>query len=268
VKTPNLLPFLDQLLLWRKRDKVPVIAEIKVSSAKEGLLIDGRSVESIVAQYVAGGAACLSVVTGRWFGGDPSLLEYVRSLTDLPILRKDFIVSRRELEASKSLGADAVLLTRRLMRSDSLARLAAEAVALDLVPFVEVADEPELMTTELPAEAVLAINNRDIRIQETDEGDYQTSLRLSELLGDQRAWALVSASGIRCADEVASLINAGFDGVLIGTALLRSPDIAAFLDNIRIALATEVPAYRGSSDSPFLHRRYASIIPNAMLARH
>jgi indole-3-glycerol phosphate synthase len=243
VRNSNLLPFLDQLLLWRECDKVPVIAEIKVRSAKDGPLLDRHSVENIVAQYVAGGAACLSVVTGRWFGGDPSLLEQVRSLTDLPVLRKDFIVSRKELEASKSLGADAVLLTRRLMRPDALARLAAEALALELVPFVEVADETELATTELPADAVLAINNRDIRIKESDDGDYHTSLRLSERLDRRRPQALVSASGIRCADEVASLINAGFDGVLIGTALLRCRDIARFLDSIRTTLMIDAPAW-------------------------
>jgi indole-3-glycerol phosphate synthase len=236
------LPFLEHLISWRERNKAPVIAEIKVRSAKEGLLIEDRLVEDIVAQYVEGGASCLSVVTGRWFGGDMNLLKRVRSLTSMPILRKDFIVSRKELEASKELGADAVLLTRRLMQPDALARLAAEAIDLGLVPFVEVADETELATTQLPADAVLAINNRDLRIKESDDGDYHTSLRLFEQLGCQRPRALVSASGIRSAEEVGLLINGGFDGVLVGTALLRSPDIRKLLGDIRSALANDALA--------------------------
>ncbi|HVK54304.1 MAG TPA: hypothetical protein VM532_04660, partial [Burkholderiales bacterium] len=284
--------FLDHLLSWRDHGKTPVIAEIKVRSAKEGPLMEGRSVESVVEQYVAGGAACLSVVTGRWFGGDWRLFEQVRALTDLPILRKDFIVSRKELDASKAMGANAVLLTRRLLRPEVLTKLAEEALALELTPFVEVADETELETTVLPRDAVLAINNRDIRIKETDDGDYQTSLRLSHLLskplslegrgvgervnvserhsgqigaavtlspalspqgrvsipGDaidihtQRPRALVSASGIRSTQEAVSLIEAGFDGLLIGTALLRSSNIGKFLNDIRASLTSEAVA--------------------------
>ena len=171
-----------------------------------------------------------------------NLLKQVRSLTNLPILRKDFIVSRKELEASKVNGADAVLLTRRLMQPEALARLAAEAIAMELVPFVEIADETELATTQLPSDAVLAINNRDIRIKESDDGDYRASLRLFKRLRQHRPRALVSASGIRCAEEVASLVHAGFDGVLVGTALLRSPDIRKFLDDIRAAVMSDVVA--------------------------
>jgi indole-3-glycerol phosphate synthase len=298
MKNTQSLPFLDHLLSWRDHGKTPVIAEIKVRSAKEGPLMEGRSVESVVAQYVTGGAACLSVVTGRWFGGDSRLFEQVRALTDLPLLRKDFIVSRKELDASKAMGANAVLLTRRLLRPEMLTKLAEEALALELTPFVEVADEAELETTVLPRDAVLAINNRDIRIKETDDGDYQTSLRLSHLLSKplslegrakqgagvgervnvskrqigaavtlspalspqgrgsmpggatdiytQQPRALVSASGIRSAQEATSLIEAGFDGLLIGTALLRSPDIEKFLNDIRTSLASKAGAQQSA----------------------
>lgn len=228
--------FIHALRHGRTPAHVPVIAEIKLHSEKEGRLMQASDVPARVAQYEAGGAACISVVTGHWFGGSLALLEQVRGLTKLPLLRKDFIVSVAALDASRDAGADAVLLTRRLLSVATLQQLAEAALARGLTPFIEVSNPGEAAYTPLPAGCVLAVTNRDIRRRETDDGDFTHSLALAAQVRAMGAAALVSVSGIRNAGEVRALVDAGYDAVLVGTALLRAPDAAAWLARVSAAL--------------------------------
>ena len=221
--------FVRALRSWRTQGRVPVIAEIKLHSEKEGRLMQAQDLAARIAQYEAGGAACISVVTGRWFGGSLSLLEQARALTPLPLLRKDFIVSVAALDASREAGANAVLLTRKLLSADTLAALADAALSRSLTPFIEVADGAEAAGTPLPVGCVLAVTNRDIACRETDDGDHRHSLALAAQVRRRGAAALVSASGIRTPGEVRALVAAGYDAALVGTALLRAADAAAWL---------------------------------------
>ncbi len=225
-------------------DRVPVIAEVKLASATQGPLMDPARVPELVAAYERGQAVAISVVTGAWFGGHIDLLRRVRALTALPLLRKDFIVTERDLQVSCEAGANAVLLTRRLLRADALSRLAERAVALGLTPFVELADRQELQSTPLPPSCVLALTNRDIRQREADGGDLRHSLALAPEVLNVPAAAHVSASGIGHPAEVTRLTAAGFDGCLVGTALMQSPDPAAWL------LATRPVAARADALPP------------------
>ena len=215
---------------------MPVIAEIKAYTPTEGDLLRHRPVEEIVQQYERAGVACLSVVTGRWFGGSPALLDRVARATSLPVLCKDFIVSRSAIERSRDLGAAAVLLTRKLVNVSLLKALAECALSLGLTPFIEVGSAGELQGLRIDGEAILAVSNRDIGVKETDGGNITTSLSLLEAARVTGAGAVVSASAITTADEAAQLLNAGFDGLLIGTAFLRAPDLPGFLDGFRAAL--------------------------------
>lgn len=198
----------------------PVIAEVKPFSPSAGDLIGGRSVAGIAAAYARAGVPCLSVTTGQWHGGSPAMIAELAA-TGLPVLRKDFIVSRSHLEESARLGASAVLLTCALLRPRDLARLAGLALDLGLTPFVEAASAAELEGLSLPCGTVLAVNNRNIRQRETDGGSIERSLALHGMARRvQPEGLLVSASGITRPEQAAQVLAAGFDAVLIGTALM------------------------------------------------
>lgn len=218
----------------------PLIAEIKPSSPKVGALLAGRSVASVAAEYALAGAPCLSVTTGRWHGGSVAMMTEMVAATGLPVLRKDFLTSKRALEETRAAGASAALLTCTLLRRVDILRLAEAALDLGLTPFVEAASEAELDGLALPQGAILAINNRDIRARETDDGGIATSLALLAAARAAHSGPVVSASGLLTPEDVATVRRAGFDGVLVGTALLSGPDepvatTRRFLDAARVA---------------------------------
>lgn len=230
--------FINALLNCRDAGKLPIIAEIKASTPKCADLLRQRSPGSIAKQYEMAGAACISVVTGKWFGGSTSFLEQVASETSLPILRKDFIVSCSAIERSRELGASAVLLTKKLVELKTLRRLIDHALSQGITPFVEVDSAKELAGLELDEQAILAICNRDIRTKETDDGDISKSLSLLDLAHQSGAQTIVSASAITHAEEARELINAGFDGLLIGTAFLQAADLDKILNQFSKALSS------------------------------
>lgn len=210
--------FVDALLAapW------PVIAEIKPHDAHGNDLLAGRTVASVVADYEAAGAPCLSVVTGRWFGGTEDLLRSVVALTDRPILQKDFLTRRNQLVRARDLGASAVLLTAGLLPASALATLVSQALALGLVPFVEVTTEAEIAAVPQPGDCVIAVNNKDIKGRERDPGDLDRSLALLPAVRATGTPCPVSASGITTPADATRLLDAGYAGLLVGTALLRS----------------------------------------------
>lgn len=228
--------FITNLLQCRVKGKMPVIAEIKVYTPKNGDLLRDRAVEAIAKCYQGSGMACLSVVTGRWFRGSLDLLERVASTTSLPILRKDFIVSLSSIDRSKQLGASAVLLTKQLLDDTRLKQLSEYALTLGLTPFIEVSEASELDGLKLDQESVLAVCNRDISTQETDDGDISKSLRLLAAARTTGAGAIVSASAIANPAEARQLLVSGFDGLLIGTGLLKAPDLGDILDDFKNSL--------------------------------
>ena len=229
--------FINALSTCRDQNKLPIIAEIKASTPQHPDLLRQRSVGSIAKQYEKSGVACISVVTGKWFGGSTDLLEQVASSTSLPILRKDFIISCSAIDLSKQLGASAVLLTRKLVELKTLKRLTDHALSIGLTPFVEIDSVSELADLKLNEHTILAICNRDIRTKETDNGDISKSLSLLKKARESGTALIVSASAINDAQEAKQLIAAGFDGLLIGTTFLQAEDLgdslALFSDTLK-----------------------------------
>lgn len=201
--------------------RVPVIAEVKLRDADGTDLLGGRSVADVVAAYREAGAACVSVVTGRWFGGSTSLLREVASLVDVPLLQKDFITSQAQLERAGQLGASAVLLTAALLPAATLPRAIDRALTLGLTPFVEVTG-----AAELPADArdcVIAVNNKNIKDRERSPADLSRGIDLLPAVLATGTPCPVSASGIDTPETGARLVDAGFAALLVGTGLLRAP---------------------------------------------
>jgi indole-3-glycerol phosphate synthase len=204
---------------------ITLIAEHKRRSPSEGPIREGSTVEEIAAAYERGGAAALSVLTEpHWFGGSLDDLRAARAATHLPVLRKDFIVDPYQVYEAAAAGADAILLIVAALHPADLGVLLREARGLDLDVLVEIHDEEELGTA-LEADAdLLGINNRDLT-------DFSVDLqRTFDLLADVPAGkTVVSESGIVSREQVVELERVGVDSVLVGTTLMREPDVEVAL---------------------------------------
>ncbi|MFF7995021.1 indole-3-glycerol-phosphate synthase [Kitasatospora xanthocidica] len=220
--------FLDALLDAPR----PLIMEVKLRDPHGGDLLAGRTVTDLVTRYEQAGAPCLSVVTGRWFGGTTRLLREVTATTTLPVLQKDFLTRPAQLEAAHAMGASAVLLTAALLPATSLNRLITCALALGLTPFVEITHAHELDHLPHPDSCVIAVNNKDIRTRERDTGDLERSLRLLPAVRATGCRAPVSASAITNPHTAARLLDAGYAALLVGTALMRTDDIHTWLTTL------------------------------------
>ena len=214
---PEGRPFSEALL----RPGISLIAEHKRRSPSAGPIREGATVEGIVQAYERGGAAAVSILTEPFhFGGSLDDLRSARSICELPVLRKDFIVDPYQLYESAAVGADAILLIVAALEPEVLYDLLREARDLDLDALVEVHNEREL-DVALDVEAdVLGINNRDL-------GDFSVDIeRTYELIVDVPAGkTVVSESGFSTRDEIDDLDRLGVDAVLIGETLMRADDV-------------------------------------------
>jgi indole-3-glycerol phosphate synthase len=202
---------------------ISVIAEHKRRSPSAGVIRADLELEQVVGAYERGGAAALSILTeGPSFGGSLADLRAARAASRLPVLRKDFIVDRYQLLESFAAGADAVLLIVAALTEQELSALHGEARALGLAALVEVHDERELAVAAAVGAELLGINNRDLTTLAVDID------RTFELLPRVPDGAIVvSESGFSGRAQLDRLAEAGVDAVLIGEALMRSPDLEA-----------------------------------------
>ena len=200
---------------------ISLIAEHKRRSPSAGAIREDLQLAEVVGAYVGGGASALSVLTEEThFGGSLDDLREARSLTKLPIIRKDFVVDSYQLLEAAEAGADAVLLIVAALGRDELAELAGRAGELGLDVLVEVHDEDELEIALESGAELIGINNRDLRGFEVD---LQTTF---DLLAEIPAGKVVVAeSGISNHEQVASLDEVGVDAILVGEALMRSDDL-------------------------------------------
>ena len=162
----------------------------------------------------------MSVLTdGPHFGGSRQDLESARAAVELPVLRKDFTVSPRDLYDARIMGADAVLLIVAMLARDELAELHSLAAELAMAALVEVHDEAELERALEIGALVVGVNQRDLHSFEVD-GERARRIRTEIPPGVMS----IAESGVDTAAEVAALFEAGFQGVLVGESLLRSSD--------------------------------------------
>jgi indole-3-glycerol phosphate synthase len=205
------------------RPGLSLIAEHKRRSPSAGLIREGIALQDVVGAYERGGAAALSILTeSPSFGGTLADLRCASAATQLPILRKDFIIDAYQVPESRAAGADAILLIVAALSAAELASLHAEADSLGLAVLVEVHDERELDAAVAVGARLIGINNRDLT---TLKVDIRTTHRLLPRV--PAGTVLVAESGFRERAELDELANAGVDAVLVGEALMRSPDIEA-----------------------------------------
>jgi indole-3-glycerol phosphate synthase len=201
------------------------IAEIKRRSPSKGDLDPGLQPDLVAKDYVAGGAACLSVLTDAdYFGGSPADLTSARQASGLPVLRKDFTVQEADVVDARLMGADAVLLIVAALDDDELRRCVARAGELGLAALVEVHDEAELERALAVGAEVVGVNRRDLR---TFEVDHERAAALAGRIPPDVV--AVAESGVRGADDARRLAAAGYDAILVGETLVRAGDRAGQL---------------------------------------
>ncbi|MGA2934676.1 MAG: indole-3-glycerol-phosphate synthase [Methanomicrobiales archaeon] len=196
-----------------------IIAEVKFSSPSRGSIRARAPPEGLARDLVAGGCCALSVLTEpRFFGGSPDDLARVRRAVEVPVLRKDFIIDPLQLEETRSLGADAVLLIAYLL-GDRLPDFVEKALALSVEPLVEVHTTKEAEIALLTGASLIGVNNRDLRTMEIDLG---TTLALGPRIREAGR-TVVSESGIRTPEDIRTLRPA-CDAYLIGSSVMASRD--------------------------------------------
>ena len=208
--------------------KPAVIAEIKRASPSKGLLCANFDPATIAAQYQAGGAAALSVLTDeRFFQGSMSHLESARSAVELPVLRKDFTIDEFHIVEAAAHGADAVLLIAAILSAAEMRGYRELAASLGMAAIVEVHSDHELDAALESGAEIIGVNNRDLH---SFEVTVETSLRLAGKIPE--GVVKVSESGISSGDDVRRLVEAGYNAVLVGEHLMRSADPAAALRSL------------------------------------
>jgi indole-3-glycerol phosphate synthase len=202
---------------------VAVIAEHKRRSPSAGVIREDLELEDVVTAYDRGGASAISVLTEQEsFGGTLADLARARAVTELPLLRKDFVVDPYQVSEALAAGADAILLIVAALEQPELEALYAQADGLGLGVLVEVHDESELDRAARLGARVIGINNRDLKTLAVD------TQRTHALLPRVPSGAtLVAESGFRTRDDLDRLSAAGVDAVLVGEALMRAADIEA-----------------------------------------
>ncbi|MFI6206337.1 indole-3-glycerol phosphate synthase TrpC [Streptomyces sp. NPDC051041] len=213
-------PVRDCAALLRGGGGTGVIAEVKRASPSKGALAAIPAPASLAADYAAGGARAVSVLTERRrFGGTLADLDEVRARVDVPVLRKDFVVGAYQLWEARAHGADLVLLIVAALEQPLLADLVAQAHTIGLTPLVEVHDPREAERAVAAGARVVGVNARDLR---TLDVDRTTFARVAPQLPDDVV--RIAESGVRGPADVAGYAARGAHAVLVGESLVTGGD--------------------------------------------
>jgi indole-3-glycerol phosphate synthase len=202
----------------KRTDKLGVIAEFKRKSPSKGDIHPYAEVEPISIGYMQAGASALSVLTDTtFFGGKNEDLSTARQYNFCPILRKDFTIDEYQIIEARSIGADAILLISEILRKEEVARLSKFAHSLGLEVLLEMhsADQMDKIGPNID---VVGVNNRNLE-------DFSVSLDTALDMVSKLPQDLVriSESGIKTAEEGATLMKAGYHGLLIGGLFMNAP---------------------------------------------
>jgi len=206
-----------------------LITEIKKASPSKGLIRQDFNPTAIAKAYENGGATCLSVLTdGPGFQGSNEIFRDVREATDLPLLRKDFLIDPIQVAESAAIGADCILIIMAMIDDDTARALFDEANTLNLDALIETHDAQELERALALGGSLIGINNRDLRTFETT---LQTFSSLAPTVPNDKT--LIAESGIFTTDDIALLKAHGAKGYLIGESLMRQDDLVAATKALR-----------------------------------
>ena len=210
------------------KEGMSYICEVKKASPSKGIITDDFPYLDIAMEYEAAGAAAISCLTEPfYFMGDDRYLAEISEAVDIPVLRKDFVVSDYMIYEAKTLGASAVLLICSILTEEKLSEYIRLSQNLGMDALVEAHDEAEVKKAVNAGANIIGINNRDLR---SFRVDMENSVKLRSLVPENIIF--VSESGIRSNDDIRKLRHNNVDAVLIGEILMRSSDKKAALKEL------------------------------------
>ena len=221
-----------------RQDGLSVVAEIKRCSPSSGELCPNGSAAQLAAAYEAGGASCLSILTeAQQFGGSAVDIERARAATSLPILRKDFLRTHKDVYETQAMGADALLLIFADLTPDKFQSMHSLALGLGMDVVAEVRTGAEVQAAHDGGAYLIAVNQRSDPQDAAMTIDYGKAVQLSRwfshLKNPPPAKVAASGIGIRQGTSIRDVVQAGYDAVLVGEALVTSPDPAAVLRRLK-----------------------------------
>ena len=217
VDLPPRRGFIQSIQQRNNEGLVSVIAEIKKASPSKGVIRENFSPETIAKQYEENNATCLSVLTDeKFFQGSLEYLKKIRSIVEIPLLRKDFIINEYQIYQSKLYGADCILLIVSALSDSQLKEFKTIAESLDLDVLVEIHNQDELERIQPIDFPFIGINNRNLS---TFEVDLKTTRELSLKLKDK---IVVSESGIKTRADIDQILNYDVLNFLVGESFMRA----------------------------------------------
>ncbi|MEH7254163.1 indole-3-glycerol phosphate synthase TrpC [Neobacillus niacini] len=214
-------------------EEIVIISEFKRASPSKGMINNGVEPADQAARYEKAGASAISVLTdSTFFKGSFADLRAVRAAVDLPILCKDFIIDSIQIDQAAASGADIILLIVAALDDHTLTELYQYASDLGLEVLVEVHNQVELDIALNLGAQLIGVNNRDLK---TFNVSLDVTESLAKSIKDAGAF-LISESGIHHKEDVERVRNAGANGILVGEALMTSPDLAKSFQDFRLPL--------------------------------
>ena len=205
-----------------------IIGEIKKASPSAGEIIHNYEPIEIAKIYERAGVKALSVLTEKnYFKGEIDHLSYIKQNTNIPILRKDFIIDEYQIYESKVYQADVILLIVSILNDDELKRFLTIANELNLDCIIETHDQSEIKRALKLDYPILGINNRNLKNLKTDLNNS-----LSLFTSISKDYTVIAESGIKTSDDISMYNDLGIFNFLIGESILRSKDYATFIKKL------------------------------------
>lgn len=214
-----------------RKDGIRFICEVKKASPSKGIISPEFPYLDIAKAYEAAGADCISCLTEpKWFLGSDQIFQEIRAAVSTPMLRKDFVVDEYQLYQARLMGANCVLLICSLLDTEAIKRYLDICGRLGLAALVETHDQEEIASAVSAGARIIGVNNRNLKDFSVD---FSNAARLRDLIPPEAVY--VAESGVTSPDQVAQLHRIGADAVLIGELLMRAPDKAKLLAQLRRA---------------------------------
>jgi len=208
----------------RKNGGISILAEVKKASPSKGMIRPNFNPEDITDAFNRSGVSAISVITEeKFFYGKPEYLQLVHSRSELPVLRKDFIIDPYQIFETRILGGDALLLIVAALNDHELVSFQKLASELGLECLVEIHNREELQRAICSGASLIGINNRNLN---TFEVNLNITFNLRRYITDQST-VVVSESGISSRLQVDELYRNKIDAILVGEVLMRSENIEA-----------------------------------------
>lgn len=209
-------------------NELVVIGEIKLASPTISYFGSDKNIIKRAVTYKNSGINIISIITEKhFFKGNIEFISQIKNKVDLPILQKDFIIDAYQIYESKIIGANALLLIAKIVNQKTLKKFVSLCQEIGLEPVVEISDEVDLKKALITSTKIIAVNARNLK---TFKVDVDVACLLIKKISNK--FIKLGFSGIKSSGEVIKYQDAGADGVLVGTSLMKTENIKSFIKEL------------------------------------